>query len=178
MYVQEDQVPVLGALGAAQTGMIPAGAMVLVPAGTVISLSNPMAPQSMQVAVPKTLANPLSLVLAGDVSASGDVESGGLIVDGVSATLDKDAAANPPSSIEGTPVSSDWLASIPAGTLVVIQTLPTDVAVTPVTPTPPVTPSAAAKPWYKSTAVLVAAGTVVVLGALVAGLAINRRRSS
>jgi len=171
MYVTEDQVPVLGALGAVQSGMIPSGALVLVPAGTVVSTYDPLAAQPL--AVTHTLTKPLSLVLAGDAEASADVGDGPLIADGISVALSKVAAANPPLSIEGSPVTSGWLASIPAGTVVTIQTLPGDVTVTPVTDGG--TPPAAPKPWYKSTGFFVALGTVAVLGAVAAGLAIHRR---
>lgn len=184
MYVNRNQIPVFealgamddpvfAALGAEQTGTIPAGTVISIPAGTVVSLFDPAVTRTP---VEKTLSQALAVPLIGATGVTGDVVGRDLVSAGGEATLAVDAGATAPSMVEGMALKSGYVVGIPAGTVVTVLQLPS----TPPGPTPPIVSIDPARPvvtpWYKRPRTYIAAGAVaVVLTVVVVALARSRK---
>lgn len=135
MYAYQDRVPVLGGLGALQTGALPQGSTVLVPKGTVVTVIDPRYPTK-----PKTapLSNDMSLVLIGDAAVEGDVVGRDLVSVGGEATLAYETGMLlPDPTVEGAAAASGRQVNVPAGTKVTIQRLPAALTQPPPQPTEP-----------------------------------------
>jgi len=121
MYIHEDQVPVLGGFGAAQTGTIPAGSTVIVPKGTTVLIYDPA---SRALPTSRVLSNRTSLVLVGPAAVTGDVEGRDLVSLGAEATLAYNTAMEAPARIEGVATKPGEVVDVPGGTKVVFQRRP------------------------------------------------------